>query len=80
MVRINGKEIKVEKIVGYSYQLPRCDARVEPNNWNGNEGQCINKGKLKINGRCLCRKHAGAYLIALALGEPWTDTITGVRK
>lgn len=66
-------KLEIKALTFEPRQLPRCDAAVTPHSWNENDTRCRCQAKVEINGRQLCRKHAGSYLLALHLGQEWID-------
>ncbi len=72
-------DLKIKALITKTPILPLCDAKVEPQGWNGYSNKCRNQAKVCINKRKMCRKHAGSYLLSIFLNEPYTD-IKGRKK
>lgn len=73
-------KVKITRIFRPTLMLPMCDAKITPQRWNGMSDKCQCHAKIEVNGRSLCGKHAGSYLLALHLKEPWIDPISGVCR
>jgi len=63
-------------IVPEHYIKPRCEAKISSVmiKWYKDRGRleparCNNMASIKINGKCLCRKHAGMVALDILLNE-----------
>lgn len=65
-------DIDVKFLTVTPVSLPRCGASVKPESWNGRDPKCKNTAKCIINGKKLCRKHGGQYLLALHMKDKET--------
>jgi len=63
-------------IIPAHYIKPRCDGKISSSmtKWYEDRGRpepdrCNNLASIKINGKCLCRKHAGMVALDILLEE-----------